>query len=120
MLTSLPDGLTSVGHGAFNNCAFLALRLTSLPDGLTSIGNYAFNRCTSLTLDETLNCRHAAALSDSASLARLAHTLKAKRTLSPSRMPASGVQNPLARNRGLAAGRPARGLSIRIHPQIRI
>ena len=45
-LTSLPDGLTSIGDYAFNGCA--SLTLTSLPDGLTRIGRGAFNGCASL------------------------------------------------------------------------
>ena len=47
-LTSLPEGLTSIGRDVFSNCTSLAL--TSLPESLTSIGNYAFNYCTSLAL----------------------------------------------------------------------
>ena len=39
-LTSLPDGITSIGDHAFNDCTSLAL--TSLPDGLTRIGRGAF------------------------------------------------------------------------------
>ena len=47
-LTSLPDGITSIGAYAFYECTSLAL--TSLPDGLTSIGDRAFFGCTSLVL----------------------------------------------------------------------
>ena len=47
-LTSLPEGLTSMGEGEFVGCTNLAL--TSLPEGLTSIGQYAFQNCTNLAL----------------------------------------------------------------------
>ena len=46
-LTSLPDSVTSIGSWAFGNCSNLAL--TSLPDSVTSIGSYAFRNCTNLT-----------------------------------------------------------------------
>ena len=45
-LTSLPDGITSIGQGAFGGCTSLAL--TSLPSGLTSILNNAFMYCDGL------------------------------------------------------------------------
>lgn len=44
----LPEGLTKIGHYAFNSCTNLAL--TSLPDGVTHIGNNAFQGCTNLAL----------------------------------------------------------------------
>ena len=47
-LTSLPDGLTSIGNGTFRGCTSLAL--TSLPDDLTIIGDCTFSGCTSLAL----------------------------------------------------------------------
>ena len=42
-LTSLPDGITSIGPRTFEDCASLAL--ISLPDGLVSIGDRAFYGC---------------------------------------------------------------------------
>ena len=42
-LTSLPNGITSIGAYAFYGCT--SLMLTSLPDGLSSIGAYAFEGC---------------------------------------------------------------------------
>ena len=47
-LTSLPESLKSIGIETFAGCANLAL--TSLPEGLTSIGNAAFSGCTNLAL----------------------------------------------------------------------
>ena len=47
-LTSLPEGITSIGADAFRDCTSLAL--TSLPEGITSIGAGAFSGCTSLAL----------------------------------------------------------------------
>ena len=43
----IPDGVTSIGENAFNNC----LKLTSItiPDSVTSIGRYAFYNYSSLT-----------------------------------------------------------------------
>ena len=43
----LPDGLTSIGQYAFDDCA--SLTSIELPDGLTYIGPSAFERCASLT-----------------------------------------------------------------------
>jgi hypothetical protein len=42
----IPDGVTSIGSSAFNNCYSLAS--VTIPDGVTSIGGYAFANCTSL------------------------------------------------------------------------
>ena len=42
-----PDGLTSIGGGAFISCTSLAL--TRLPDGLTHIGDRAFKECTGIS-----------------------------------------------------------------------
>ena len=47
-LTSLPEGLTRIGVETFAACIKLAL--TSLPESLTSIGNRAFDGCTNLAL----------------------------------------------------------------------
>ena len=47
-LTSLPEGLTRIGVETFAACIKLALR--SLPESLTSIGNRAFDGCTNLAL----------------------------------------------------------------------
>ena len=43
---AIPDGVTSIGYGAFYNCD----NLTSLtiPNSVTSIGKYAFSDCSSL------------------------------------------------------------------------
>ena len=46
----LPNGLTSIGNGAFENCEVLDV-VANLPDGLTSIGNRAFSNCTALRLN---------------------------------------------------------------------
>ena len=46
-ITSLPNGITSIGSYAFSGCTNLAL--TSLPEGITSIGSSAFYNCTGLT-----------------------------------------------------------------------
>ena len=43
---SLPEGLTSIGANAFNNCALL--KQIELPDSVVSVGNYAFGECVSL------------------------------------------------------------------------
>ncbi|MDY5858785.1 MAG: leucine-rich repeat protein, partial [Porphyromonas sp.] len=43
----LPEGLTSIGDGAFSSCH--SLTEIKLPEGLTSIGGYAFSGCHSLT-----------------------------------------------------------------------
>ena len=47
-ITSLPNGIATIGAYAFYNCTNLAL--TSLPSGLASIGEYAFYGCTNLAL----------------------------------------------------------------------
>lgn len=47
-LTSLPEGVTSIGVRAFDRCHNLAL--TALPAGVTSIGDSAFFDCSSLAL----------------------------------------------------------------------
>ncbi len=44
---TIPNGVTSIGNGAFNNCT--SLTSINIPNGVTSIGNYAFYNCTSLT-----------------------------------------------------------------------
>lgn len=42
-LTKLPDSVTSIGDYAFDWCMYLAI--AELPEGITSIGKYAFNNC---------------------------------------------------------------------------
>ena len=44
---SLPDGLTSIGSGAFYDCS--SLTSITIPNSVTSIGKYAFEGCSSLT-----------------------------------------------------------------------
>ncbi len=43
----IPDGVTSIGWGAFRGCT--SLTSVNIPDGVTSMGDNAFNSCTSLT-----------------------------------------------------------------------
>jgi len=43
---TIPNGVTSIGVGAFNDCA--SLKSISIPDSVTSIGSHAFDGCTSL------------------------------------------------------------------------
>ena len=43
---TIPDGVTSIGVGAFHNCP--SLTSITIPNNVTSIGNYAFSGCTSL------------------------------------------------------------------------
>ena len=43
----IPDGVTSIGSGAFQGCC--ALESVTIPNGVTSIGGTAFEDCTSLT-----------------------------------------------------------------------
>ena len=45
--TVIPQGVTSIGYGAFYECSSLAT--INIPDGVTSIGNSAFYGCSSLT-----------------------------------------------------------------------
>ena len=44
---TIPDGVTSIGVDAFNNCD--ALSNITIPDGVISIGNYAFSGCDALS-----------------------------------------------------------------------
>ena len=44
---SLPDGLTSIGRGAFDACS--ALTSVTIPNSVTSIGDWAFRDCDALT-----------------------------------------------------------------------
>ena len=43
----IPDGVTSIGHRAFEHCS--GLTSVTIPDGVTSIGYGAFQNCTGLT-----------------------------------------------------------------------
>ena len=43
---NIPDGVTSIGNGAFWGCSLTSIKI---PDGVTSIGNSAFRDCSSLT-----------------------------------------------------------------------
>ena len=44
---SIPEGVTSIGNGAFLNCS--SLTSITIPEGVTSIGDNAFEYCSSLT-----------------------------------------------------------------------
>ena len=44
---TIPDGVTSIGGGAFQYCS--SLTSVTIPDSVTSIGDYAFWGCSSLT-----------------------------------------------------------------------
>ena len=44
---TIPDGVTSIGDGAFRGCSGLAS--VSIPNSVTNIGNSAFSSCTNLT-----------------------------------------------------------------------
>ncbi|MDY2768370.1 MAG: leucine-rich repeat domain-containing protein, partial [Eubacteriales bacterium] len=43
---SIPDGVTSIGDGAFKSCDSLAN--VSIPESVTSISKYAFAECSEL------------------------------------------------------------------------
>ncbi|MDE7391171.1 MAG: leucine-rich repeat domain-containing protein [Treponemataceae bacterium] len=43
----IPNGVTSIGDGAFKNCT--ALTSVTIPDGMTNIGGRAFSGCTGIT-----------------------------------------------------------------------
>ena len=43
----IPNGVTSIGAGAFNGCGFL--KSIAIPEGVTSIGDWAFYGCKSIT-----------------------------------------------------------------------
>ncbi len=45
--TIIPEGVTSIGDGAFYDCS--SLTAITIPEGVTSIGNEAFFDCSSLT-----------------------------------------------------------------------
>ena len=43
---TIPDGVTSIGYGAFRSCGLSSI---TIPDSVTSIGGTAFKRCSRLT-----------------------------------------------------------------------
>ncbi|MBP3693678.1 MAG: leucine-rich repeat protein [Thermoguttaceae bacterium] len=52
---AIPDGVTSIGNGAFYECS--SLTSVTIPKSVTSIGNYAFSSCwrlTSVTIPESV------------------------------------------------------------------
>ena len=58
----IPEGVTSIGDYAFDNCT--ALTSVTIPDGVTSIGAYAFRRCEGLinvTIPPSLTTIHSSA-----------------------------------------------------------
>ena len=58
----IPEGVTSIGDYAFDNCT--ALTSVTIPDGVTSIGAYAFRRCEgliSVTIPPSLTTIHSSA-----------------------------------------------------------
>lgn len=61
----IPDDVTSIGNGAFQNC--INLTSITIPDGVPMIGVYAFYGCTNLTsnsLPESLGNEYEAQKSD--------------------------------------------------------
>ena len=44
---TIPDGVTSIGEGAFVNCS--GITSVTIPDSVTSIGDHAFSGCSGLT-----------------------------------------------------------------------
>ena len=46
-IATIPEGVTSIGDGAFHGCS--SLTAITIPEGVTSIGRLAFSSCSSLT-----------------------------------------------------------------------
>jgi len=66
---TIPNGVTSIGQGAFRNC--WDLTSITIPEGVTSIGDSAFSECgnlTSITIPSSVTYIGIYALSDCHSL----------------------------------------------------
>ena len=70
---TIPDGVTSIGGCAFSGCS--GLTSITIPDGVTSIGRYAFEYCrglTSITIPDSVTFIGSGALRDCSSLESIA------------------------------------------------
>ena len=69
---TIPDGVTSIGYAAFNEC--YGLTSITIPDSVTSIGDYAFYWCdsiTSITIPDSVISIGDRAFQDCASLTKI-------------------------------------------------